>query len=29
MDELIEKYLENRKYIHSKFNNWIQALLND
>ena len=29
MDELVEKYLENRKYIHSKVNNWIQALLND
>ena len=29
MNELVEKYLENRKYINSKVNNWIEALLND
>lgn len=29
MNELVEKYLENRKYINSKVNNWIEALLNE
>ena len=27
MDELAEKYLENREYIESKVNNWINAIL--
>ena len=29
MDELDEKYLENREYIESKVDNWINAILDD